>query len=643
MDLYDLQIYNFGPYEDVRLMLYQQGLVWITGENRDTNAADNNGCGKTGLFRALTWCLWGETIDGEKGDKVIREGQTSARVEVRLREAPKQFWTIWRERRKGSPKLGLTQPDGNGFKADKKAVQDKINELLGLDYHAFKNTVLYGQGDISRFAHPRTKDADRKAMLHCIMRTDILTRAHKVALERAKAQRKAIEAKQAELDKAEARMGEHDIPVIAANHASWEAYRKENIARFRDNAKEWKAKADELLEVPEMAGLEDVDQLNAELSGMNIALDEARAAMQGASKLADLLNKADEVRYGLENKIERQKTQLEQIDEQLKALDGDTCPLCESPLTEGHGRDQVRALGVARRTANVQLKQLKLKHKKAEAERAERKVAYDHELELTEQVTELAHEMEGLRERIKAAESVLERARQQRDQFIEKAKGCIEQAKGWATQGNPYEEQLEAARKKVAHLKKVAKKLKVELKAEYNELAYLEFWVRGFSNQGMPSYMLDSVMPYITERANHYLETLADGDIKMVFDTQRELKSSKGDYRDEIDIQWEVEGVADSYPPSGGQLKKMEIAADLALMDLVASREGGRLDLLMLDEVLDGLDAEGCHRVIRLLQELRRYRGTIFVISHEAEVSEAFEKAITAIKEGGVTTVTGLV
>ena len=160
--------------------------------------------------------------------------------------------------------------------------------------------------------------------------------------------------------------------------------------------------------------------------------------------------------------------------------------------------------------------------------------------------------------------------------------------------------------------------------------------MRGFSNQGLPSFLLDSVMPFITERANHYLETLSDGDIKVNFSTQREMKSSKGEFKDEIDITWEIEGIED-YPPSGGQLKKMEIATDLALMDLVSTQEKAHVDLLALDEILDGLDDEGRQRIMVLLREIRSKRGSVFVISHESEVAEIFEKAIIVVKKDGVT------
>jgi DNA repair exonuclease SbcCD ATPase subunit len=141
-------------------------------------------------------------------------------------------------------------------------------------------------------------------------------------------------------------------------------------------------------------------------------------------------------------------------------------------------------------------------------------------------------------------------------------------------------------------------------------------------------------MPLLTSRANHYLEILTDGDINVDFSTQREMKSSKGEYKDEICIDWTIEG-ASGYPPSGGQLKKIEIATDLALMDLAISNNPKTPDILCLDEILDGLDDKGVQRVLLLLQELRKKRSTIFVISHDDRMSEVFEKSIVIKKKKG--------
>ena len=82
----------------------------------------------------------------------------------------------------------------------------------------------------------------------------------------------------------------------------------------------------------------------------------------------------------------------------------------------------------------------------------------------------------------------------------------------------------------------------------------------------------------------------------------------------------------------------MEIATDLALMDLTETREGAGLDLFIADEILDGLDGEGTARVLKLLHELRARRGSVFVISHQASMAEIFEKSIRVVKDGGIST-----
>jgi len=200
---------------------------------------------------------------------------------------------------------------------------------------------------------------------------------------------------------------------------------------------------------------------------------------------------------------------------------------------------------------------------------------------------------------------------------------------------NPYLIDLEAATEKVRKLKRARKKASGAMRTLTEDLAHLEFWARGFGPTGLPSFALDTVMPFLTERANHYLKTLSDGDITINFSTQRELKSTAGELRDEIGITWFIEGI-ENYPPSGGQWKKMEVATNFALMDLVATREGSHVNILCLDECLDGMDREGRQRVVDLLHKLRSERESIFVISHDSDLSEVFERTLTVIKEDGV-------
>ncbi len=67
---------------------------------------------------------------------------------------------------------------------------------------------------------------------------------------------------------------------------------------------------------------------------------------------------------------------------------------------------------------------------------------------------------------------------------------------------------------------------------------------------------------------------------------------------------------------SGGEQRKVRIAAALALQDLVASRASKPIPLFVGDEIDNALDPAGVERLTMILQEKARERGTVFIISH---------------------------
>lgn len=645
MEVVEVSGKDFGPFAEFTLPLWKQGLTWVGGDNRDTESADNNGSGKSTLFKALPWCLWGDTIDGEKGDKVIRNGAKLARVETKLRDEKGGIWKVVRERRKGSPSLQLLQPDGQPFKSDKDDIQDKITDMVGLDFKAYKNTILYGQNDTSRFANPRTKDVERKDTLHRAMRTDVLKECHDWALKQGRDLRAAIATAEAEIAKIEARAGEYNLAGIKAAHAAFEEERAEQMNGCVEEAKQYRDRAKKALEdVPayETTLGDERPGLKKQIKTCQTAIGIAEKAAEEAKALDVQAEVLKEKRDEIQTRIQEQDMVERQASQQLALLKGAKCPTCTAPLASGDGAKHKHSLAEKAKAAAKQLAADQNAENLLEGQLGDLQEKIDRAEETAAGAIRMEREIGRLKERIAAldraadAEQARIAAAQEKSRhYAELAKKSLASAKDWEARDNPHDEAFRKAKAKLAEFKTARADWEAKRDAKADEQAHIEFWVRGFGNQGLPSYILDSVMPFITERANHYLGTLSDGDITMEFSTQRELKSAKGEVRDEIDIKWEIEGVSD-YPPSGGQQKKMEIATDLALMDLVSSREGGSLDLLMMDEVLDGLDAEGRARVLQLLHELRARRGSIYVISHEDDVAEIFEKSITVVKDDGV-------
>lgn len=626
--IHKMEVSNFGSFKSARLNLKKQGLVWINGQNNDSEGATSNGAGKTTIFKALTWGLYGESIDGEKGDGVIRYGEKEAQVSIDIEPS----WTVFRTRKKGTTHLSLTHKD-EPVVGNKKDLQTKINNIVGLDFKAFRNTVLYGQNDSARFADPNVKDTERKDMLHRILRTSILKGCHKLALEKAKI--KKYEAIEVESQYSMAKMAviEHSdaLEDVSVKMTAWETDRNKKVHGIIEEIQELKEQAKAII-----SDTPDIEKLQAQETRYKKAIENSERAQVK-------LDKAKKQAHAMELEAERQlsnarvtKEKLEDTLKKLERLRGEKCPLCTGSLESGAANEYKESLKKEKSEYLKQYKELKTAHKgfmeiaKAGIEKVKK------ESIASARLPSLRLKLEDIQTRIHETETTTEKAKE----IIKRARLHHDKLKEVKSEMNPHREYFE----QLKETDKKKKKLVEELRTKHDEIKkaheVCQFWVRGYSGQGLPSYVLDGVMKQITDRANYYLGILSDGDITMEFSTQRELKSSKGEFKDEIDIRWVVEGIA-GYPPSGGQQRKMEIATDLSLMDLAETYEGSALNLFIADEILDGLDSEGTDRVLRLLKELRSRRESIFVISHQSGMSEIFERSFCVKKNEGISVLVG--
>lgn len=612
---------DFCSFEEINQPLEKRGLVWLGGDNRDTKAAGSNGGGKTSFFKAISWGLFGQTIDGADGDAVIREGQKEARVTIQLSDN----FHIVRTRRKGQPKIALYQ-DASLVPGGKDETQASINRLVGMDFGTFRNVVLYGQRDMQRFIAPDAKDSDRKEVLQAILRTQIYAKTLEFVKSTHLALKTQITELSNKLQNCEARIEECDIDSRLAESKAWAAKNAEDVERVKSVARDALSEARTLTE-----GV-------ADIGGMERRLEELKKQQEAGKALErERIIRSNTCR-AFEANVRELETKhriitnnfLQKKNEGEKFRTG-TCPVCTSPTDSGHAKEHVLKLRNEAMALQFEvqgaLEALKIETglKKGASE------AHDEIDEKIRALPDYAQAIYELRSELQEALSAKEKAGSARS----RAKGLIQRAKDLSKEPNPFDASIKMARARLADLWYQSNEHKNQIESKEKQRLHYDFWQRGFGPSGLPSFVLDSIMPYLTERTNHYLETLSDGDITVNFTTQSELKSSKGEVRDKIGIFWTADGM-DMKPLSGGQFKRAEIATTLAMMDLCATREGATIDLLLIDEAMDGLDEEGRARTMDLLHKLRTVRKSIFVISHEKDVGEIFERALIVIKENGV-------
>jgi DNA repair exonuclease SbcCD ATPase subunit len=617
---------DFCAFADATLSLSKAGLVWVSGVNHDSDGAKSNGAAKTTLFNALSWGLFGETTEGGDKDEVIRLGEKEAKVVVKLSGG----YRVVRTRRKASGKVMLEQKKGDSWNAvETENVQDSINRLLGMDFQIFRNTILYAQDDDQRFL--RAKDRARKDLLYGLLGLEIYDFAFESCKVARQTYRKSADEQESELAALEAALAEIDITTLQAEFDDWELSRKEEVKRLKRDARE----ALELAASLAKATPESID-LRASRAKANSALLAYKLANERLWLIKRDERVAEEEISDKRVAAARLATALRLKSEALGGLDdAEKCPVCQSPLKKGESAKHILELKREKRAAAEEHRQAASEHEQAEvhfqAVRSERKLV-ERRYEVVENHYRSAFKALEEEERMDAE---LGRSEERAAEARKAAARAVESAKRCAEEENPIKKSLASAEKRCAALEAEIDGKKDAIASDRSIEAVYNFWCDGFGPQGLPSWLLDETMPEISRRANEYLESLADGDITLEFSTQRELKSSKAEFRDEIAVSWTIEGNA-NVKRSGGQKRKMELATDFALMDIAAERAGVAPKLMILDEALEGLDAEGCSRFVSLLVELRARRDSIFVVSHGAAMSELFEKEIVVEKRGKV-------
>jgi len=160
-----------------------------------------------------------------------------------------------------------------------------------------------------------------------------------------------------------------------------------------------------------------------------------------------------------------------------------------------------------------------------------------------------------------------------------------------------------------------------------------------FGPAGVRAHILDTVTPFLNERTSEYLGALADGNINATWSTL--AKNAKGELKEKFNIEVVHAKGGDTFKLlSGGEKRKVRLATNLALQDMVASRAEKPIGLWIGDEIDDALDDAGLERLMGVLEKKAKERGTVMVISHHS-LSDWCDQVITVKKAGGVSEISG--
>ncbi|NKQ37623.1 MAG: SMC family ATPase [Chloroflexi bacterium] len=201
-----------------------------------------------------------------------------------------------------------------------------------------------------------------------------------------------------------------------------------------------------------------------------------------------------------------------------------------------------------------------------------------------------------------------------------------------------------AAQQKLAvldSLRERREQLQEEQTAVTHQIQRLKLLEKACGRSGVQALLIEQALPEIEDHANDLLDRLTGGEMRILFSTQKQLKSRDG-VAETLDIR--IQDGAGERPYenySGGEQFRINFAIRLALSQILAKRSGARLQTLVIDEGFGSQDPQGRQKLVEAIHTIEDDFAVILVITHIEELRDQFSNQIVVEKRpsGSIITV----
>lgn len=180
------------------------------------------------------------------------------------------------------------------------------------------------------------------------------------------------------------------------------------------------------------------------------------------------------------------------------------------------------------------------------------------------------------------------------------------------------EAELKAKEKELEDERATAQAIEA-LQREVAELRVLEALMQRFRKE-----MTERIRPQISMRASHLLQRITGG-LYAQIEIEADYMIRCYDASAARKLSWF----------SGGESDLINLCLRVAISEIVAERGGGRLNLLVLDEVFGSQDKKRRDEILRALKELSKDFQQILVITHDEELKNHLENVIEVTRPPG--------
>ena len=582
MFFHDLKIKNFKSFVGTHRFdfdVFCPGLNFLTGKNLVEPDLGSNGVGKSTLWDAVCWILYGQTLRGvragqipswkslQRRDKKHRGSKRSAAKDVLepSGRGPKdtEHVSVLREGGcSGSIRLGLGSKELEIYRSWKPnrlwvvqnnkrrtVTQDQLESLIGLDADSFQQSIIIGQ--FSRMFFDRRPNEKLK-LFSDLLNLDYWQGKSKFASEHHSA---LVE----EWDEVDRQIVGVVATIVEVKRGLVDEQKLAKVAEAKW-IKQTKFYRDEMITLSKKKRV--YSKKIKRLSGKIKLLKDINTVPTNPKivRMEQDISKLTETRENLEIILSTIRSDLRSSEEQLsriseKALKKGICPVCGQKIKKSHVKDELLRLQetIKGYKKNGEKNAGLLESVEERLELAT--VSRDKALEDYKRDEERRQRLVNIRTRVVAnlENTVLELERLDRE-LLEIKNSKVEQA-----------ESIQNFKRRLRKLREKSEKLKTSKNDLEGIMEAVNFWVKGFKDIRLS--IVEDALTVLGVEVNNYLGALGMEEWSMKFSVERETKGGNVSRGFHITVRSPTSPHNGSIPLeawSGGEGQRLRLAATLA-------------------------------------------------------------------------------
>lgn len=673
------------------------GLHFVTGRNLVSPNIGANGIGKSSLFNAVYWCLFGKTLSGLSSTNVTTWQETGCSVSLLLDVGggtmPKR---IVRKRDKSRNTL---------FCDEAEISQNDVDSLVGLNSELFSRTLMRGQFNRMFFD---LSPAEQLRILTDVLDLEIWESASEAAKSKMIGVKRNVEISADASTRAKGEIDANKLSLVKAFEMSKnfiEAERQavvdlENdlvlkeasVAEFEDKSEPYRAKERSiLLDIGRHLACRK-KRLSQQLMGLDDDLEKISALKSvNASSVNSLL--ADKV--VADEALAFQISELSGLHNAIKLLQGNftqwelrvahfakfdsssTCPTCEQAINSNHTDACIKAAEVEMNKIKkkisdiqtaVEAKQQDVTNVQANSDEVNtsilactesneslqkkendfiilKRVAEANEESLLREIDGSVCDVPSEAAIPEKSESDLKIALIDNKKLLDSSeidlgnlKRAVDVAKlvleSRRSAKNPHTETIKVLQESVASREVAVNSFAEEIAVANRELSQLEFWRDGFRRVRL--FVVEQAINTLEIEVNSSLLQLGLSDFVITFATEKEAKS--GSIMNKFDVLVTHSSSGNAPVPlsawSGGEYQRLRIACEIGLSNMILTARGVKCNFEIWDEPTAHLSTEGVESLMHCLRDKAiSQRKCVWVIDH---IARAFPFDSTTIIEKSI-------